>query len=238
MTPSEGATPIPPAQTTSEFAERLVASVSQMGSARTSPVLFRELLRLLARGAPVTIKELATAAGRPAGDVLDAVSRWRDTEYDREGRLIGWGITLRPTPHCFIVGGKQLYTWCALDTLFFPAVIGRPAHVESACPTTGGTIRLSVDPVDGISALDPPNAVVSIVVPEQMTSVRATFCNPGRFFANADAAQAWQAKYSGVSILSVADAYRESRPLSDALLETSEAIARCLGSESPSSGRV
>ena len=50
--------------------------------------------------------------------------------------FLGWELTLRPTPHGFNVDGKQLYTWCALDTLFFPAVIGRPARVESPCAAT------------------------------------------------------------------------------------------------------
>jgi alkylmercury lyase len=47
-----------------------------------------------------------------------------------------------------------------LDTLFFPAVIGRPARVESSCAATGIPIRLTVDPTEGVAALDPPTAVV------------------------------------------------------------------------------
>jgi hypothetical protein len=26
------------------------------------------------------------------------VAGWNDTEYDPQGRIIGWGLTLRPTP--------------------------------------------------------------------------------------------------------------------------------------------
>lgn len=50
---------------TSDLADRLVASVSQAGSARTSPRLYRTLVRLLARGEPVTIAQLAIAIGQP-----------------------------------------------------------------------------------------------------------------------------------------------------------------------------
>jgi alkylmercury lyase len=100
------------------LSERLVASLAQGGSARTTPGLYRELLRLLSRGEPVAIERLAAAAGYPADQVQRAVAGWSDTEYDQEDRIIGWGLTLRPTRHKFNVDGKQLYTWCALDTLF------------------------------------------------------------------------------------------------------------------------
>ncbi|MEK9280862.1 MULTISPECIES: organomercurial lyase [unclassified Bradyrhizobium] len=90
---------------------------------------------------------------------------------------------MRPTPHRFNIDGKRLHTWCALDTLFFPAVIGRPAHLESPCAITGIPIMLTVDPATGVSALEPSTAVVAMVTPEQMNSVRTAFCNPGRFFA-------------------------------------------------------
>jgi len=200
------------------FSDRLVASVGQAFSARTTPRLYRALLRLLSHGEPVTIAELAAATGQAADAVQCAVAGWSDTEYDLQGRIIGWGLTLRPTPHRFNVNGRRLYTWCALDTLFFPAVIGRPADIESPCAATGIPIKLTVDPLAGVSALDPSTAVVSIVTPEQMSSVRTAFCNPGRFFATPDAAREWQGKHSGMEVLSVIDAYRASRPLSEMLL--------------------
>ena len=203
------------------LSDRLVASVGQAASARKTPGLYRALVRLLSRGEPVTIAELAAAAGQASDDVQRDVAGWNDTEYDRQGRIIGWGLTLRPTPHRVTVDGKQLYTWCALDTLFFPAVIGRPAHIESPCVATGTPIRLTVDPTAGVSALDPPTAVVSIVTPEQMNSIRSTFCNPGRFFATSDAARDWQCKHPGMEVLSVVDAHRASRPLSEMLLDDS-----------------
>jgi alkylmercury lyase len=209
------------------LADRLVASVSQPGSARTSPALYRVLLRQLSHGEPITIDELAAAAGQSPEWVRCIVSSWPDAEYDREGRINGWGLTLRPTPHKFSINGKQLYTWCALDTLFLPAVIGRPALIESPCAATSAPIRLTVDPVAGVTTLGPATAVVSIVTPEQVSSVRTAFCNPGRFFVTADAARDWQAKHPGMEVLSVADAYLASRPLSKMLLDGSPMLACC-----------
>jgi alkylmercury lyase len=161
---------------------------------------------------------LAAAAGYSTDRVQRAVAGWSDTEYDQEGRIVGWGLTLRPTRHKFNIDGKQLYTWCALDALFMPAVIGRPASVESPCAATGIPIQLAVDPTEGVSSLDPSSAVVSLITPEQMSSVRTAFCNPSRFFATPDAARDWQSKHPGMELFSVVDAYRASRPLSDMLL--------------------
>jgi len=201
-----------------DLSDRLIGSVGKATSARATPGLYRELLRLLSRGKPVSIAELAAAAGDPIDRVQRAVAGWNDTEYDQEGRIVGWGLTLRPTPHRFNIDGKQLYTWCALGTLFFPAVIGRPARVESPCAATGIPIRLTVDPTEGVSALDPPTAVVSLVTPEQKGSVRTAFCNPSRYFATPHAGRDWQNRHPGMELLSVVDAHRASRPLSQMLL--------------------
>ena len=195
-----------------------IGSVGQAISARTTPGLCRALLRLLSRGKPVTIAELAAAAGDPIDRVQRAVAGWNDSEYDEEGRIVGWGLTLRATPYRFNIDGKQLYTWCALGTLFFPAVIGRPARVESPCAATGIPIRLTVDPTEGVSALDPPTAAVSLVTPEQKGSVRTAFCNPSRYFATPHAGRDWQNRHPGMELLGVVDAHRASRPLSQMLL--------------------
>lgn len=218
---------MPTNPTPAHLSDRLVASVSQSGSARTSPGLYHTLLRLLVHGEPVAIADLAAMARRPTTDVQRIVAGWTDTEYDSDGRIVGYGLTLRPTPHQFVVDGKRLYTWCALDTLFFPAVIQRPARVESPCAATGTPIRLTVDPAEGVTAVDPATAVVSIVTPEKVTSVRASFCNPGRFFATPEAARGWQAKHPGMHVVSVADAYEASRPLSEILLNEADPDVRC-----------
>ena len=61
----------------------------------------RTAVRLLSHGSPITVTELAEAAGSmrrlanaPAGE---------DIEYDDERRIVGWGLTLNPTPHAFVV---------------------------------------------------------------------------------------------------------------------------------------
>jgi alkylmercury lyase len=69
-----------------------------------------------------------------------------DLETDEQGRIVGSGLTLRPTPHRFALDGRQLYTWCALDTLILPVVLEQGATVESPGHGAGTTILLTVDP--------------------------------------------------------------------------------------------
>ncbi len=50
----------------------------------------------------------------PAG-ILSHESNWN---------VVGWGLTFIPTPHRFRVNGHTFYTWCALDALTIPALLG------------------------------------------------------------------------------------------------------------------
>lgn len=205
----------------------VVSAMDSVFSRHDSPGgwLWYPLLRLLARGEPVTIPALAAVAGRPADEVTRAVSQLPDTEYDDDGRIVGYGITLRPTPHRFTVEGRPLYTWCALDTLIFPAVLDRPAQVESPCHTTGDPIRLTVEP-DRVTDVDPGTAVVSIVSPDDLASVRASFCRHVHFFTDTAAAQTWLSEHPGGSVLPVADAHQLGREL-DAAHRDTEPSGRC-----------
>lgn len=165
-------------------------------------------LRLLARGTPVTRTELAAAACVDVADI-DSAPGAGDIEYDDEHRIVGWGLTLIPTPHQFIVDGRRLYTWCAADTLMFPAIIGARVQVESRCPTTGTVIRFTVDPHEGVSNLSLATAVIFIPASDEVdvSRVRASCCNPGLFFATAEAAADWRAQHPSGSVLPVGDAY-------------------------------
>lgn len=206
-----------------QLSGRVAASLIQPLTDRSMTGLYRPLLRLLARGTPVTTGELATAAGLPEPGVAEAVAGWADTEYDQDGRIIGYGLTLRETSHRFTVAGQRLYTWCALDTLIFPAILDHPAEVESPCHATGAPIRLHVDPTGGVTALEPSTAVVSIVtLDEACTSVRSAFCNQVHFFTDHDAATGWLNEHPGMGMLPVAEAYRLGRPLIDTLLGDSD----------------
>ena len=166
--------------------------------------VFVALLRELAKGFPVPARALAEASGQPL-DQVDAVLRQAlDVEYDPVGNIIGYGITLRQTPHAFEVEGRSLYTWCALDTLMFPALIGKPARVNSLCPETGIPVSLTADPHE-LSAVEPAGAAVSLVAPQ--TDIRQSFCCQVHFFASRDAGDRWARRHPQVTVVSVEAAF-------------------------------
>ena len=172
--------------------------------------LCRQLLRLLASGHSVSQERLAASLQMTTDQVKAALARLSDTEFDEGGNIVGWGLTLIPTPHRFQVNGLTLYTWCALDALTYPALLKQRARVESACPITGRQVALSITPT-GIEDLAPASAVVSLVIPASTAACdcdRAAFCNQGHFLSSREAASVWQASHQNALILSVQDAYQ------------------------------
>lgn len=149
----------------SDLSMQLPERLSRLGETG----LLIPLLRLLADGDPVTVQQLSVAAGRTIDEVRLGLAAMQDTEYDDQGRIVGQGLTLRPTPHRFTVDGEELYTWCALDTLIFPALLDRPARVESVSPASGETIRVTIDPVAGVTGVTPPSAPITIAHPGRRT---------------------------------------------------------------------
>jgi alkylmercury lyase len=200
--------------------DQLAADLDRSFAASGSDSLFRPLLVLLARGEPVSEDDLTAATGLSSTEVHAMLAELPDLETDEQGRIVGSGLTLRATPHRFTIDGHQLYTWCALDTLIFPAVLGQAATVESPCHETGATIRLRVDPEAGVTSIEPPTAVMSIVTPAQQGSIRTAFCNQVHFFVTLTAAQPWLAEHPRMSVLPVTDAHRLGQTLIPALLKT------------------
>jgi alkylmercury lyase len=147
----------------------------------------------LAAGEPVDLVRIARRAGASATDVLEFL-RATPAEFDRDGRLVGFALTLRPTRHRIELDGRTLYTWCAPDTLELPVLLGMPVRVESPCFATGKPVRILVGP-DGIHEVEPEEAVVSIVLADACTSdFRQRLCDQQHFFSSAAAASGWQAE--------------------------------------------
>ncbi|WP_149829083.1 organomercurial lyase MerB [Streptomyces tailanensis] len=209
---------------TQQFADRFLASLTS--SPGLHMWLVRPLQTLLATGEPVTIALLAARADRTEDEIRTALAGMPDTEYDAAGRIIGFGLTFNPTPHRYETNGRTFYTWCALDTLAFPAVLGHTAHVTSPCRATGEPVRLTVTP-DGPRDVEPATAVVSLVAPDAPTSVRALFCNQVHFFASAEAAKDWLAQHPDARVLPVADAFEIGRPVVEQILAGSAPDGCC-----------
>ncbi|HZD66415.1 MAG TPA: organomercurial lyase [Acidimicrobiales bacterium] len=171
---------------------------------------FPQLLGLLARG-PVDLDGLAEVAGPAGAELARVVRAAPGSEWDRDGRLVGFGITPRPTDYRFLVGGRTLYTWCASDALFFTVILGTDTVAESTCPASGRRIRLEVAP-DAVTSVTPPEAVVSQLHRDGLVrNLRSEVCDHGHFFASAASAAGWMAEHPEGRVVSVPDAFAECR---------------------------
>jgi alkylmercury lyase len=178
------------------------------------------LLRLLARGVPVSWEQLADALGEPVERVRARLGSWEELVFDGRGRILGAGLSLVPTPYRFVLDGQQLWTWCAFDTLLFPCWLEQPARVEAQCPESGTPIRLEVTPA-GLTRLEPARAMISLRLPatvEPCPKVRAAFCDYSRFFASPEAAARWQARTPEGIILPLAVGWHLARRLAGLVL--------------------
>jgi alkylmercury lyase len=175
------------------------------------PGLVPVLARLLAEGEPVTIEEVSAAGGWTPDQVAPALDRHPGVDREADGRIAGFGLTLHPTPHTFTFEDTTVYGFCASDALEFPVLLGRPGHVASPCPTTGQIIHIDLTP-HRVVHIDPPGAMVSKLRPAVAANdVRSELCALGHFFADAQAAADWLARYPQGRVVPVADDFEVSR---------------------------
>ena len=177
------------------------------------------LLRELVQGQPVTMERLAKSLNWTTGEVGLALEKLPGTiEHDSQGRLIGYGITHRETPHAFVVHDQPLYTWCALDTLMFPAVIGERAQVQSRCPQTHKAVTLTVTP-RAVLSLQPDDAVISLVPAPAAGDIRRTFCCDVHFFASRSAGEVWRRDKPHADIVTVQEGFELGQGIARLLLD-------------------
>lgn len=173
------------------------------------------LYRRLAEGSPAPASEIAERAGTDVVRVQDLLGSWPGVFRNDDGQVIGfWGLTIKrlsPT-HRLEVGDRELFAWCAWDTLFLPGILGATASVESVCPTTGDVISLIVPP-ERVLQTSHPDAVVSFLVPEGDfdADVIQSFCQFVHFFASEEAGETWTAKHPGTFLLSLEEAFELGR---------------------------
>jgi alkylmercury lyase len=130
-------------------------------------------------------------------------------EWDNEGRLIGSALTLVPTPHRFKIHDKELYTWCAQDTILLPGLLGMTAEIVSPDPLNGELIKLVISP-EGPREYTPESTVLTIFqAAEAATGPTSAVCTNSHFFSSQASAEKWSHGRAGVTILSVEDAFAQ-----------------------------
>lgn len=168
------------------------------------------MYRALAEGQPVSAAHLASLAGVPAEltEALFEQGRALGGEWDDEGRLVGNVLTLNPTPHRFRVNGNDLYTWCSLDAMHLPGLLGQPAEVASVDPVNGQEIRLTIAP-DRAPTYRPAETVLSIVLSSgDRSGPQSPLCRQMHFFASRESAAIWVREHPTATVMSVDEVYQ------------------------------
>lgn len=168
------------------------------------------LYRMLTRGKPVSLEQLAQALDTSTDRVSKTLDAWPGVFYDSEHRIVAlWGLSTVETQHRLEIDGGVIYAWCAWDSLFLPELLDSTVKVTSHCPATGDEINLTLSP-DGIESIEPASAVVSFLAPNVEAikeNVTASFCHFVYFFRSRESGEQWAADHPGTFILSIGEAF-------------------------------
>jgi alkylmercury lyase len=201
-----------PTQTSRKLVDDGRTVLAAQGDPETLRRVIPASIRLLAYGKPVSPAQIAEASGVRLDQAEAALRGVHDLEWTPDGRVDGFGLTRQPTQHRFSVGDAALYTWCAMDTLIFAAVLDRPVKIQSPDGATGQSLRLETDGRRIIQA-DPPSIVVSWFFDPAATGFRASVCQFGHFFASTESAAAWAANYPQGGVLALDEALDAARAM-------------------------
>jgi len=170
-------------------------------------VACRQIMRAMAEtGQPLAPVHLARRLQMGQENLMVHLAGVPDTEFDPQGNIVGWGITLVPTQHQFRLKEHSLFTWCAFDTVLFPPLLQVEAHVQSACEGSGQPITF-VATSEGIVDLFPATSVLSFILPARRCDcVHGTFCQQSLFFQSEEDASPWMALHPEALLLSVEEA--------------------------------
>ncbi len=168
--------------------------------------------RLLAKGEPLRREALAAALDRPTRSIIQTLDSWPALiEYNEDRAIVGFGgLTINPTKHRMLVDAIEVYTWCAWDSLFIPAILGRPVRLTSTSPASHSEIVIHVS-MDGDVEKTPDGIVVSFPISSLenlQNDVRGTFCCLVHFFPTPDEGRRWVEGRANVTLVTLDEAVR------------------------------
>jgi alkylmercury lyase len=181
--------------------------------------LLVQIVRELAHGRPITPERVDQRIATLGLEYDAAHQLLRElTERDANDQIVGAiGLSLEDHPHRLRVDGVSLSAWCALDTLFLPALLQQTAIIMSPSPLTHAMIRLRVSP-ERVEEVDPAGAAISIVLVdpsrERMASMEAiwnAFCQHVHFFATREEAERWATGREDIALLTVDEGFELGR---------------------------
>lgn len=190
------------------------------------------VLERIARGKAVDASTLAMLAEEV--DPSDPGTRQRRVsnlaERDADGAITGvLGLSLEPTTYRLDLAEGERGTWCALDTLFLPPLLGAATTVSSACAVTGAPVRLHLDAAGTLLGAEPETLHLTVPLldpvapPREHAALRGTFCAHSRFAVDPEAASRL-ADPEATAILNVVDATALGRDIAAAIRGRAEEV--------------
>ncbi len=183
--------------------------------------LLLQVIRQLAQGRPLSAEQVDHLIADLGIAPEEAHQFLREvTEPDAHNQVVGaMGLSLSEHPHRVSIAGVSFSAWCAVDTLFLPAMLQQTATIESPSPVTHHPIRLRVSP-KRVEDVSPTDAVVSLVIVdpsrENMASVQAiwsTFCEHVHFFATREEGEQWANGRDDIVLLTVEEGFEFGRQM-------------------------
>lgn len=198
-------------QAVTDYSELLDCDPAAMRS------IFQLIRLLLEKAEPVSAATVASRLEMSLDEAKATLEELRSlgAEFDAEGRFVGFGLTLNPTPHRYRVKGQTFYTWCADDAIFFAVWFEHRAEIESRDPISDQAIRFTVTPAD-VEGVEPATAVISRrTCAAVFEDVRGTVCQFGHLFVSPETAAEYIAGHSGVGLTTgpVAEALEIAREM-------------------------
>ena len=201
-----------------EIAKALREDTGELDFGPQASRLFIQTLRLLTEGRPISPEQVMQLAAplNLSGDEVNSTLGWL-SERNEAGHIVGLaGLSLNDWTHKFKVNGRTLSTWCALDTLYLPAMLKQTAEVASPDPVTQEIIRLTIAP-HKVEQYTPTSAVISVVIPKvavpglkSAEEIWTAFCNYSHYFTSAETAREW---FEGKSVDPVILSIEQGREL-------------------------
>ncbi len=147
-----------------------------------------------AHGAPPRAADLTVVANRFDRSAEEILARLHDCDairLDPAGNIASaYPFSTPVTPHSVrIANGARVYAMCAIDALGMPAMLDTDAVIESADPSTGEPITVTIRA--GVTTAQPSTTVVFVGARAAQGPSADTCCNYLNFFTDRDSAQTW-----------------------------------------------
>lgn len=175
---------------------------------------------LLARGEPLTVGQIAKAAGVDDHEIGEALRKAR-CAFNESGCLIDlFGMMLAPTYHRLEIDGKAIFSCCALWAHVIPQLIDRVVLVESVDPRSRELVRLEIAP-GKVQSVNPGPALATMAVADAASiekDVGSAFCSHVRHFAWSGSAREFAAASPSRQIVEIDELHEIAGQLHEAIV--------------------